>query len=145
MVHSALVTRRHGPLHRAAARRSSDTTFQEEYLAFLRKHGAHSDEKYFWDQLRPTIPYPTGRFFRGTLSQALRARLRSVLSLRDALADISQLHLAINQVESQFRYQLSRSNMKRRLCHGSPGRQAMIRRALPASDRLTKAARHLGK
>src|SRR5271165_3350086 len=36
---------------------------------------------------------PTGRFFRGTLSQALRARLRSVLSLRDALADISQQHL----------------------------------------------------
>ena len=28
------------------------------------------------------------------LSQALRARLRSVLSLRDALADISQQHLA---------------------------------------------------
>jgi len=24
-------------------------------------------------QLRPIIPYPTGRFFRGTLSQALRA------------------------------------------------------------------------
>src|SRR6202047_5151324 len=42
----------------------------------------------------PIIPYPTGRFFRGTLSQALRARLRSVLSLRDALADISQQHLA---------------------------------------------------
>src|SRR5208337_1898414 len=40
------------------------------------------------------MPYPTGRFFRGTLSQALRARLRSVLSLRDALADISQQHLA---------------------------------------------------
>src|ERR1700732_4593337 len=42
----------------------------------------------------PIIPYPTGRFFRGTLSQALRARLRSVLSLRDALADISPQHLA---------------------------------------------------
>jgi hypothetical protein len=41
----------------------------------------------------PIIPYPTGRFFRGTLSQALRARLRSVSSLRDALADISQQHL----------------------------------------------------
>ena len=40
------------------------------------------------------MPYPTGRFFRGTLSQALRARLRSVLSLRDVLADISQQHLA---------------------------------------------------
>jgi hypothetical protein len=34
-----------------------------------------------------------GRFFRGTLSQALRARLRSVLSLRDALADISHEYL----------------------------------------------------
>jgi hypothetical protein len=47
------------------------------------KHGAHLDEKYLWDALRPIIPYPTGRFFRGMLSQALRARLRSVLSLRD--------------------------------------------------------------
>ena len=35
-----------------------------------------------------TVPY--GTVLRGTLSQALRARLRSVLSLRDALADISQ-------------------------------------------------------
>ena len=42
----------------------------------------------------PIIPYPTGRLFRGTLSQALRARLGSVSSLRDALADISQQHLA---------------------------------------------------
>src|ERR1700737_2299519 len=58
------------------------------------KHGAHVDEKYLWDSLRPIIPYPTGRFFRGTLSQALRAGLRSVLSLRDALADISPQHLA---------------------------------------------------
>jgi hypothetical protein len=40
----------------------------------------------------PIIPYPTGRFFRGTLFQALRARLRSVSSLRDAMADISQQH-----------------------------------------------------
>ena len=23
--------------------------FQEEYLAFLKKHGAHFDEKYLWD------------------------------------------------------------------------------------------------
>ena len=30
-------------------RTSSDTTFQEEYLAFLKKHGAHFDEKYLWD------------------------------------------------------------------------------------------------
>src|SRR5580692_8561964 len=34
--------------------------------------------EYLWDSLRPIMPYPTGRFFRGTLSQALRARLRSV-------------------------------------------------------------------
>ena len=27
----------------------------------------------------PITPYPTGRFFRGTLFQALRARLRSVV------------------------------------------------------------------
>src|SRR5580704_10244967 len=40
------------------------------------------------------IPYPTGRFFRGALFQALRARLRSVSSLWDALTDISQQHLA---------------------------------------------------
>src|SRR5580698_10649673 len=45
-------------------------------------HGAHLDEKYLWDALRPIIPYPTGRFFRGTLSQALRAWLRSAC-LRD--------------------------------------------------------------
>ena len=24
-------------------------TFQEEYLAFLKKHGAHFEEKYHWD------------------------------------------------------------------------------------------------
>ena len=24
-------------------------TFQEEYLAFLKKHGTHFDEKYLWD------------------------------------------------------------------------------------------------
>jgi hypothetical protein len=24
-------------------------TFQEEYLAFLKKQGAHDDEKYLWD------------------------------------------------------------------------------------------------
>jgi hypothetical protein len=24
-------------------------TFQEEYLAFLKKHGAHFEEKYLWD------------------------------------------------------------------------------------------------
>src|ERR1700676_890468 len=47
--------------------------FQEEYLGLPKENGAHFDEKYLWDQLRPIIPYPTGRFFRRTLSQALRA------------------------------------------------------------------------
>jgi hypothetical protein len=48
---------------------------------------------------RPVFPsgrdfHPSvGAYFQAHLSQALRARLRSVLSLRDALADISQ-HLA---------------------------------------------------
>ena len=50
--------------------------------------------------LRPIIPYPRGRFFRGALSQALRARLRSVLSLRDALAEISQQHLASGNADT---------------------------------------------
>jgi hypothetical protein len=43
-------------------------TFQEEYLAYVKKHGPHFDEKYLWDALRPIIPYPTGRYFPGTLS-----------------------------------------------------------------------------
>src|SRR6266404_5140960 len=49
---------------------------------------------------RPVFPsgrdfHPSvGAYFQAHLSQALRARLRSVLSLRDALADISQQHLA---------------------------------------------------
>jgi hypothetical protein len=34
-------------------------------------------EIYLWDQLRPITPYPAGRFFPRTLSQALRAWLRS--------------------------------------------------------------------
>ena len=58
-------------------------TFQEEYLAFLKKHGAHFDEKYLWDEVRPIIPYPTGRFlfrhaFPGTACQATIG-----MSLRD--------------------------------------------------------------
>src|ERR1700719_2613799 len=57
------------------------------------KHGAHLDEKYLWDALRPIIPSPTGRFFLGTLSQALRARLRSVLSLQDATEECLQMTL----------------------------------------------------
>ena len=47
----------------------------------------HDDEKYLLDELHPIIPYPTGRFFREALSQALRARLRSHrLSGRKGLA-----------------------------------------------------------
>jgi len=30
-------------------------TFQEEYLAFLKKHGAHLDEKYLWDSVLSKI------------------------------------------------------------------------------------------
>jgi hypothetical protein len=57
------------------------------------KHDAQVDEKYLWDSLHPIMPYPTGRFFRGTLFQALRARLRSGLSLRDTAlsAEMSKL------------------------------------------------------
>jgi hypothetical protein len=48
--------------------------FQEEYLASVKRHGPHFDEKYLWDSLRPIIPYPTGRFsrdaFPGTSCQA---------------------------------------------------------------------------
>jgi hypothetical protein len=47
----------------------------------------------------PIIPYPTGRFFGGTLSQALRARLRSVLSLRDNKSP--QIQTAGQLVESK--------------------------------------------
>ena len=71
-------------------------TFQEEYLA-LRNTAPISTRNTSGigcaRSYRPIIPYPTGRFIRGTLSQALRARLRSGLSLRDVLADISQQHL----------------------------------------------------
>src|SRR6202046_4383161 len=41
----------------------------------------------------PIIPCPTGRFFRGTLSQALRARLRSGSSPPAALAEPLQKQL----------------------------------------------------
>src|ERR1700676_699379 len=57
-------------------------TFQEEYLAFLKKHGAHFDEKYLWDS--GARSYRTerdgsfdGRFPRHFVPMALRARLRS--------------------------------------------------------------------
>jgi putative transposase len=53
-------------------------TFQEEYLAFLKKHGVHFEEKYLWDTLGLTPPrsYRTlrdGSFegrFPGTSCQA---------------------------------------------------------------------------
>jgi hypothetical protein len=66
-------------------------SFKKSILAFLKKHGRISTRN--TSGVSSTIPYPTGRFFRGTLSQPLRVRLRSVLSLRDALVDISQQHL----------------------------------------------------
>ena len=53
----------------------------------------------------PIIPYPTRRFFRGTLFQALRARLRSVSSLRDAMADVSQQHLARCYAQALLTYE----------------------------------------
>jgi hypothetical protein len=51
------------------------------HFAFLEKHGTHFDEKHV---LGLAAPDHTVRFFRGTPFQALRARLRSVSSLRDA-------------------------------------------------------------
>ncbi len=63
--------------YRLAEWKWSLNPFHEEYLAFLKNRDAYFDEKYLWDQLRPIIPYATGRFFGETLSQALRARLRS--------------------------------------------------------------------
>ena len=86
-------------LERAMAYSASVQTFQEEYLAFLKKRGALFDEKYLWHQLRPIRPYPMGRFFRWTLSQALRAWrpgtscLATIsLSLRDKAIRPSKSH-----------------------------------------------------
>ena len=59
------------PGSRAGRAESSDAA------STVKKHDAHFHEKYLWDQLRPIIPSPTGRFFGGLLSQALRAWLRS--------------------------------------------------------------------
>jgi hypothetical protein len=58
------------------------------------ENGAHADEN--TSGIRCARSYRTLRdgSFQGRFSQALRARLRSVLSLRDALAEISQQHLA---------------------------------------------------
>jgi hypothetical protein len=58
------------------------------------KHGARVDEKYLWDSLRPIIPYPTGRFFARDVFPGTSCQATIVPSLRDALADISQQHLA---------------------------------------------------
>src|SRR5580693_4354762 len=86
-------------------------------LAFLKKHGAHFDEKYLWDSLRPIIPYPTGRFFGGTLSQALRAWLRSccpsgtkTMRLSKRLAAPSETrrrHLAVPRANSRLSLSIS--------------------------------------
>ena len=40
-------------------------TFQEEYLASVKKNGLHFDEKYPWDSLRPIMPYPRDGSFEG--------------------------------------------------------------------------------
>jgi hypothetical protein len=40
-------------------------TFQEEYLAFLKKHGAQFDEKYLWDELRRSYRTLRDGFFEG--------------------------------------------------------------------------------
>jgi len=76
-------------------------TFQEEYLAFLKKHDAHFDEKNLWDQPRPIIPYPPGRFFWGTLSQALRAWLRSACPSGTKSHSPSEGHEINKSIESQ--------------------------------------------
>jgi hypothetical protein len=62
------------------------------YLAFLvEKHSADLDKKISLGLAAPDHIVPLrDASLEGTPSQALRARLRSVLSLRDALADISQ-------------------------------------------------------
>jgi hypothetical protein len=67
-----------GSLHRAAARTSSDTNLSrrvfslpEETRRTLRRRNTSGNSR------ARIIPYPTGRFFRGTFPQALRARLRS--------------------------------------------------------------------
>ena len=64
------------------------------------------------------MPYPTGRCFRQILTQALRARLRSVLSLRDALVDLSQ-HITPS---SKSLRETSRSNSAIVAWHELPGK-----------------------
>jgi hypothetical protein len=96
MAHSALVSRRFGPLHRAAARTSSDTNLSRRVFSLPSETRRTFRREIPLGLATPDHTVPYGTFFRGTLSQALRARLRSVLSLRDALADISQRHLLEN-------------------------------------------------
>jgi hypothetical protein len=66
----------------------------EEQLSHILGHSVPSYDRYpsLWEALSTRKPpglaapdhtVPTGRFFWGDASQALRARLRSVLSLRD--------------------------------------------------------------
>jgi hypothetical protein len=49
MARSASVPRRCGPYIEQQLDHHWTGTFQEEYLAFLKKHGSHFDEKYLWD------------------------------------------------------------------------------------------------
>src|ERR1700693_2782459 len=80
-----------GPLHRAAARTSSDTNLSRRVFSLPKETRCTFRREI---PLGLATPDHTllGGSFEGTLSQALRARLRSVLSLRDALTDISQPH-----------------------------------------------------
>jgi hypothetical protein len=69
-------------------------TFQEEYLAFLKKHGARFDEEIPLGIAAPDHTVPYGTVLPGTLSPGTSCQATIVLSLRDALADISQQHPA---------------------------------------------------
>jgi hypothetical protein len=69
--------------YRLAESKWSLNPFQEEYLAFLKNRDAYFDEKYLWDQLRPIIPYPTGRFFGRDAFPGTSCQARIMPSLRD--------------------------------------------------------------
>src|ERR1700724_3137123 len=88
-----------GPLHRAAARTSSDTNLSRRVFSFPQKTRRTFRREIPLGLAAPDHTVPYGTFLSrdafpgtscGTSCPALRARLRSVLSLRDALADISQ-------------------------------------------------------
>jgi putative transposase len=52
-------------------------TFQEEYLAFLKKHGTHFEKNTSGISCAPSYRTLRDGSFEGTVSQALRARLQS--------------------------------------------------------------------